>query len=76
MPPLLTNLFLGFNGIEHPTNFNGQTKVLQAQAKVLPGTKYHIKLVIADQGNALYDSAIFLAGDSFKTQKTLARIDC
>ena len=58
--------FDAFNPVEHPTNFNGQTKVLQAQSDVVPGTAYHIKLVVADQGNNLYDSAIFLGGGSFK----------
>jgi len=58
--------FGGFNPIESPTNFNGQTKVLQAKSDVIAGVLYHIKLVVADQGNNLYDSAIFLGGGSFK----------
>ena len=44
---------------------NGQTVVLTAQADVIPGQTYHIKLVIADEGNYRYDSAIFLGGGSF-----------
>lgn len=63
--------FGGFNGVEYPTNFNGQTKTLKAQATVVPGTLYHMKLVVADQGNNLYDSAIFLGGGSFKVEKDL-----
>lgn len=59
------NYFDSFNGNEHPTNFNGQTKVLTAKATVTPGLTYHIKLVIADEGNYRYDSAIFLKGSSF-----------
>lgn len=55
-----------FNGSNHPTNFNGQTVPLTAKATVIPGTAYHIKLVIADEQNIRYDSAIFLAGGSFK----------
>lgn len=58
--------FDSFNGPEHPTNFNGQTIVLQAKTDVTAGVVYHIKLVVADQGNNLYDSAIFLGGGSFK----------
>ncbi|WP_333877187.1 choice-of-anchor L domain-containing protein [Flavobacterium sp.] len=54
-----------FNGANSPTNFNGQTKVLTAKANVIPGQQYHIKLVIADEGNYRYDSAIFLKGSSF-----------
>ncbi|KOS06278.1 hypothetical protein AM493_09715 [Flavobacterium akiainvivens] len=57
--------FDAFNGSEHPTNFNGQTKVMKAIADVIPGTTYHIKLVIADEGNYRYDSAIFIGGGSF-----------
>ena len=59
--------FDNFNGVEHPTNFNGQTKILKAQTAVTSGTLYHIKLVVADQGNNLYDSAIFLGGGSFRS---------
>jgi gliding motility-associated-like protein len=57
--------FDAFNPTEYPTNFNGQTKVLTAQSAVIPGHHYHIKLVIADEGNFRYDSAIFLKGSSF-----------
>lgn len=63
--------FGGFNGLNHPTNFNGQTVVLTAESDVEPGTLYHIKLVVADVGNSLYDSAIFLGKDSFKIEKNL-----
>ncbi len=57
--------FDAFNGTQHPTNFNGQTKTLIAKSDVIAGNLYHIKLVIADQGNEKYDSAIFLKGGSF-----------
>lgn len=57
--------FDAFNGSDHPTNFNGQTVVLTARSSVVPGHQYHIKLVIADEGNYRYDSAIFLKGSSF-----------
>ncbi len=64
-PPANAAYFDAFNDINHPTNFNGQTKVLTAQSDVIPGETYHIKLVIADEGNYRYDSAIFLGGESF-----------
>ncbi|NJM79222.1 MAG: T9SS type B sorting domain-containing protein [Flavobacterium sp.] len=54
-----------FNGIQYPTVYGGQTVVLTAQSAVIPGTPYHIKLVIADERDARYDSAIFLKGGSF-----------
>lgn len=64
-PPANERYFDAFNGTIHPTNFNGQTNVLTAQSDVIPGETYHIKLVIADEGNYRYDSAIFLGGGSF-----------
>ncbi|WP_306352911.1 T9SS type B sorting domain-containing protein [Flavobacterium sp. '19STA2R22 D10 B1'] len=63
--------FDAFNGFEHPTNYNGQTVVMTAQSAVIPGTLYHIKLVIADEANIRYDSAIFLGGGSFKVEANL-----
>jgi len=47
--------------------FDGFTVVLHAGAKVSPGKKYHIKIAIADVGDRLYDSAIFLEAGSFKS---------
>ena len=64
-PPANQSFFDAFNGTNHPTNYNGQTVVMKAEADVIPGKPYHIKLVIADQGNNLYDSAIFLGANSF-----------
>ncbi len=57
--------FGSFNGIIHPINFNGQTIPLTAEANVNAGTTYHIKLVIADDSNYRYDSAVFLEANSF-----------
>lgn len=65
-PPANEQYFQGYNGSDSATNFNGQTVPLTAKANVIPGESYHIKLVIADQGNNLYDSAIFLEAGSFE----------
>ncbi len=70
-PPANQSFFDAFNGTNHPTNFNGQTVIMKAEANVIPGTPYHIKLVIADQGNNLYDSAIFLGANSFNVGANL-----
>lgn len=59
------SFFGGYNPATAPINFNGQTVVMTAQATVIPGRTYHIKLVIADHENIRYDSAIFLGGGSF-----------
>ena len=57
--------FGSYNSYNTPTNFNGQTVVMTAKGDVIPGTTYHIKLVIADETNPQYDSAIFLGANSF-----------
>lgn len=57
--------FNGYNTASSPINYAGQTKVLTAQTNVIAGKTYHIKLVIADQSNEAYDSAVFLEAGSF-----------
>jgi gliding motility-associated-like protein len=59
--------FDAFNSDQHPTNYNGQTVILKAQSNVDAGETYHIKIVIADQGNNLFDSALFLGAGSFNS---------
>jgi hypothetical protein len=44
---------------------------MKDESNVIPGRPYHIKLVIADQGNNLYDSAIFLGANSFNVGANL-----
>lgn len=39
---------------------DGWTKALTASAQVLPCSTYHIKIAIADVGDGIYDSAVFL----------------
>jgi len=47
------------------TEFDGQTIPLTAQADVVPGQTYTIKLVISDFFDTQFDSAVFLEGGSF-----------
>ncbi len=55
-----------FEGYNLPdTNYGGRTKVLIAKSEVIPGRSYEIKLVVADQGDSSWDSAIFLEAGSF-----------
>lgn len=49
------------------TNFNGRTRVLTAATTIVPYQSYHIKLIIADQTDQFYDSAVFIEGNSFNT---------
>jgi gliding motility-associated-like protein len=53
------------------TNYNGRTTVLSAAANIIPNVQYHIKLIIADQGDENYDSAVFIQGNSFNASVDL-----
>ncbi len=57
--------------LDSPTNYDGQTKVLTAKTNIIPGTKYNIKLVIADYDTTSHDSAVFLKAGSFIGKKDL-----
>ena len=68
-PSVNSQYFGSFNGglsaAGSATNFNGQTKVMNASAVLIPNRQYKIKLVIADRGDYKSDSAIFLSSNSF-----------
>lgn len=64
--PAVNEEFFGqFNDIFAPINFNGQTAILTAESDVIPGQTYEVKLVIADETNFRFDSAVFLEANSF-----------
>jgi len=63
--------FESFNNQTAPINFNGQTKILTATATTIPNETYHVKLVIADEQNYRYDSAVFLEAGSFELNSDL-----
>ncbi|RRO15973.1 choice-of-anchor L domain-containing protein, partial [Flavobacteriaceae bacterium 14752] len=46
--------------------YDGQMRVLTAQADVIPGQVYHIKLAISDFSDSILNSAVFLEGGSFE----------
>jgi hypothetical protein len=47
--------------------FNGMTVILPINALVTPEVTYHIKLVIGDAIDTVYDSGIFLQANSFRS---------
>ena len=63
------NYFEGYNLGD--TNYNGRTKVMTATATIEPYIQYTIKLVIADQTDQNYDSAVFIEGNSFDAEVNL-----
>ncbi len=67
------------NGNGTTITHRGMTTVLQAIRGVTPCSTYHLKIVIADAGNATYDSGVFLKAGSlqatnFKVRATGAGI--
>ena len=59
-----SDFFAGYN--LGATNYNGRTEVLTASAtNLIPNETYVMKLVVADQGDVLFDTAIFIEAGSF-----------
>lgn len=50
--------------------YDGFTKALTAEADVICGSKYHIKLAIADVGDGIYDSGVFLEAGSLMSSSS------
>lgn len=50
--------------------FDGFTTLLETGSSVVPGRTYRITFVIADVGDGLYDSAVFLEAGSFTSQNS------
>jgi len=48
-------------------SYQGFTTVLKAVHAVTPCSTYHLKIMIADAGNALYDSGVFLKAGSLRS---------
>lgn len=49
------------------SEFDGFTTVLYALEKIVCGQTYHIKIAIADGGDGVWDSGVFLEGGSFSS---------
>jgi gliding motility-associated-like protein len=55
------------NKINKNFTYNGHTVILTAKAKVQSCQTYHLKIVIADVGDEIYDSGVFLEAKSLSS---------
>lgn len=55
---------------KHNIEFDGFTKVLQAKARVKPNKKYTLKIAIADAGDRILDSGVFIEYGSFNSHES------
>ena len=68
-PAANESFFEGYNIGD--SNYNGRTVVLTATAEIQPNIEYEIKLIIADQSDKNFDSAVFIEGNSFNASVDL-----
>jgi hypothetical protein len=61
------NLYVDNAKDQYNTEMDGFTVTLTLKAPVIPGQVNHIKIGIADGGDAAYDSNLLIAGDSVQT---------
>ncbi len=53
--------------LSHSFQFDGLTKTIQVGSKVQPNRLYSLKLAVADVGDDIFDTAVFLEAESFKS---------
>ena len=63
-----------YNGSNSYIQYDGFTKVLEAVSKVQCGQTYHLIIAIADAGDGIFDSGIFLEANSL-TSKVPVEVD-
>ncbi len=66
-PPENEQFYVSNNNSSNQPVYDGFTTVLTAEAIVTPCEVYTIKLVIADNGDGVFDSGVFLEAKSFGT---------
>ncbi|MBN2173375.1 MAG: gliding motility-associated C-terminal domain-containing protein [Bacteroidales bacterium] len=55
--------------------YDGFTVVLTAFIKVVPCEEYHIKMAVADTGDGIYDTGVFIEENSFESPKVEVELE-
>lgn len=66
-PCVLTNSGYFVGNTSNTVQYDGWTTVLTAQRTVVPCQTYHIRMMIADGADDIFDSAVFLEENSFSS---------
>lgn len=84
-PVTIDNVNAGLNATYYVDNtvntgpqsvqFDGYTTPITAVALVQCGVQYHIKIALADVGDAAWDSGVFLEGGSFSSNSTFSALN-
>lgn len=53
----------------YPVQYDGFTKVLKAQYAVIANQKHRLQIIVADKGNSIFDSAVFIEMESLHSHK-------
>jgi len=57
-----------------PLEYDGFTRTLAINQKVIPNKTYHLKIIIADASDGIYDSGVFIENNSMISFNDLATI--
>ncbi len=71
----INEMFYNDNSSSTNLVYDAYLDVFFAEAVVVPCEEYSIKLVIADQGDSQYDSAVFLEAKSFSAKLMVAEVE-
>lgn len=64
--PCLNCAYYMHNYTDTTLQYDGTTTNLTAMIPVVPGMTYHIKIIVGDAGDYVYDSGVFLQAGSFR----------
>lgn len=74
-PPEFEDLYNDNNGTSLQPVYDGFLDVFYSVAQIIPGEVYTLEIVIGDGGDNIFDSALFLAAESFGSDSLVVNTD-